>query len=494
MNKKARDFSPRSVSSAFAALFCAIAPFSSTAFATGDPGKNWMVICNAAGECTAQSLASGKAGLGVTFAQDGSATGFALRLPPEDFDLAKGLTLKPGEGTALSLNDFDLAQTPGSGDLYTVLNPLIRARLAAALAQSDFVTIEAEAEAGPVSLSVPVGGLKASVDVARAEGGPQIAREESEARAVETLAERRSDEPVEAPSRQAQPQVSDLVKTDVAEAVSPEAEEVATAGEAQGIGGPNVLNREALDTASPRPIVDNFVQASLTSIRPRPKPDLGDQSPRRGPVISPNALPSAAGEALIGRCEAYGLNLIQEREGDVEGVTLFDNKAAQRQPYPAVIGRQPIQTLVRGHGLVKREVFGAEEISFICLFSENNQRPVFFHYEPRENVAPLERCWRDAQTRTDLQPCLERLQSVATAALTAERIKADEAVQTLPEARQQQEAQDWLAQSQAAWEAYRDAECSRRQRLVSPSSGTGDIQQACRVELTFSRAQELSRD
>lgn len=49
-----------------------------------------------------------------------------------------------------------------------------------------------------------------------------------------------------------------------------------------------------------------------------------------------------------------------------------------------------------------------------------------------------------------------------------------------------------LAASQGAWRAYVDAECARRRAALEPGTGAGDVQLACRIELTEARAAALA--
>ena len=106
--------------------------------------------------------------------------------------------------------------------------------------------------------------------------------------------------------------------------------------------------------------------------------------------------------------------------------------------------------------------------------------------------SPLARCWKQADTRVELRPCLEKLLQ-----------DADDHLQTLQSKVARQAAEldrvmgyrtDNVAKvcaSDVRWRAYRDAECDRRALAMSPGTGSGDVYLACRISLANERMKHL---
>lgn len=112
---------------------------------------------------------------------------------------------------------------------------------------------------------------------------------------------------------------------------------------------------------------------------------------------------------------------------------------------------------------------------------------------PAAAAGPLERCWAEVDTRVELQPCLDRLLEEAEAALETAVSAAEAAARELDDLTSSRAGNARkLAASQEAWRAYVDAECARRRAALEPGTGAGDVQLACRIELTEARAAALA--
>ena len=106
--------------------------------------------------------------------------------------------------------------------------------------------------------------------------------------------------------------------------------------------------------------------------------------------------------------------------------------------------------------------------------------------------SPLARCWKQADTRIELKPCLEKLLQDAGDRL--ERMQSKVARQATELDRVTGYRSDNVAKvraSDARWRAYRDAECDRQAEAMSPGTGSGDVYQACRITLTNERVKHL---
>ncbi|GMQ96035.1 MAG: hypothetical protein BMS9Abin14_527 [Gammaproteobacteria bacterium] len=106
--------------------------------------------------------------------------------------------------------------------------------------------------------------------------------------------------------------------------------------------------------------------------------------------------------------------------------------------------------------------------------------------------SPLARCWKQAETRIELAPCLEKLLQDADDRLGRMQSKVKRQASELD--RVTGYRSDNVAKfraSDARWRAYRDAECDRQAQAMSPGTGSGDVYLACRITLTNERVKHL---
>ncbi|MEM9122682.1 MAG: lysozyme inhibitor LprI family protein [Pseudomonadota bacterium] len=233
---------------------------------------------------------------------------------------------------------------------------------------------------------------------------------------------------------------------------------------------------------------------------PRPKPQTSDGGPQaalpdersgnepRRPAATLDPL-----SPMAAACQSYGNDVATKRDGRGIALQVFEDDAFVKEPYPSPIALADPQIIVTGHGIIERDGLGEEDIGFLCLVSSRTNRAVFFHYDRRSDVPALERCRQTNATRDTLEDCLGRLLNVAQAALNAERSKVALAIAAIPGRQQREDSVDHFDESQAAWEAFRTAECQRRNRLASPGNGREAVQLSCLVDLTFDRAAQLQR-
>jgi len=106
--------------------------------------------------------------------------------------------------------------------------------------------------------------------------------------------------------------------------------------------------------------------------------------------------------------------------------------------------------------------------------------------------SPLARCWKQANTRIELAPCLEKLLRDADDRL--EKMHSEVARQAAELDRVTGYRSDNIGKfraSDARWHAYRDAECARQAQAMSPGTGSGDVYLACRITLANERTRHL---
>ncbi len=105
---------------------------------------------------------------------------------------------------------------------------------------------------------------------------------------------------------------------------------------------------------------------------------------------------------------------------------------------------------------------------------------------------PLDACWAQAESRLDVGPCLadQRRQSEAALAEIADRVMT--AATELDRVTGRSLAVPAFEQAEAAFAAYRDAQCGAVRAMAASGTGAGDFELACIVRLNRIRIDELS--
>lgn len=106
--------------------------------------------------------------------------------------------------------------------------------------------------------------------------------------------------------------------------------------------------------------------------------------------------------------------------------------------------------------------------------------------------SPLARCWKQADTRIELGPCLDKLLQDADHRLQSMQSKVERQATELDRVTGYRSNNvGKVRASDARWRAYRDAECDRQAQAMSPGTGSGDVYLACRITLTNERMKHL---
>lgn len=106
--------------------------------------------------------------------------------------------------------------------------------------------------------------------------------------------------------------------------------------------------------------------------------------------------------------------------------------------------------------------------------------------------SPLVHCWKEANTRIELAPCLRRLLSEAENRLERVQSKVERQAAELDHVTGNRTINvEKTRASDAHWRAYRDAECDRQSEAMSPGTGSGDVFLSCRIVLTNERRKHL---
>jgi uncharacterized protein YecT (DUF1311 family) len=185
---------------------------------------------------------------------------------------------------------------------------------------------------------------------------------------------------------------------------------------------------------------------------------------------------------------------VQQYQGygntDFETITLLDQDLSGDK-YEGQVGKQFISTVLTGHGLLKYRHQAPQDIRFTCLL-ESNEKAVFF--DAREDAAmdPLTHCSAGKQTIGESVPCLKSLLQSEEAKLAALQQKMAQEGARIDKNWKTSQAKQSLTQSDADWEAYRDAECTRQAQFRMGGNHPDITQFQCLIGQTRDRIQALS--
>jgi len=105
---------------------------------------------------------------------------------------------------------------------------------------------------------------------------------------------------------------------------------------------------------------------------------------------------------------------------------------------------------------------------------------------------PLAQCWKQADTRIELAPCLKELLHDAEDRLNRTQSQVERQAAELDRVMDYRSNNlEQTRTSDVRWRIYRDAECDRQAQAMSPGTGSGDVYLACRIMLTKERIQHL---
>ena len=220
-------------------------------------------------------------------------------------------------------------------------------------------------------------------------------------------------------------------------------------------------------TASPRQ-AGAFVRAAL----------LGAAAVAAG-LLAAAGRPAEAAPSWLAACTAEGAPMIELSRPDAAQVLLDPYGEARVERAPDQVGDQPVEAIAGGTGLII-ELDGRHlDVPWLCLLG-GEDRVLFFHWMPVP-AGPLEQCGgaeRGQEDRKDGRTaCLRRLLDAAERDLAAAQDRIG------PQG-------GGLAESDAAWRAYRDAECARRG--AAPGDGSEDAVLACLIREARERVRELN--
>lgn len=196
------------------------------------------------------------------------------------------------------------------------------------------------------------------------------------------------------------------------------------------------------------------------------------------------ALPTVAlaqyGGPAIDACRAFAERELREDAPAPPRVIVERDRDLGLERYTKKAGTQFISSLLSGHGAIVRAQGPATEIRFVCLLAHERQA-VFFHWVPRADASAMSECGRGGG---DANACLDTLTRVLEQDLTQAYAARFQEAREADARAGSEAASEAFRRSNAAWLAYRDAECARR-------GGSAEAKKACALELARRRLAEV---
>lgn len=193
----------------------------------------------------------------------------------------------------------------------------------------------------------------------------------------------------------------------------------------------------------------------------------------------------AAAQPAVDACRAFAKQQASVDGMSVEDVVLERDDSLALERYGRKVGNQPVGLVLSGNGAVVLPGAPSAELSFICLLADA-KRALFFAWLPRENSSALAQCRRSKVLQPQLDACLNLL--LRTAEMDLTQVYAT----SFQEANARGEpAVAAYRKANEEWLQYRDAECARRSLQPPAGMPAGEVELACRVELTRRRALDM---
>jgi uncharacterized protein YecT (DUF1311 family) len=193
------------------------------------------------------------------------------------------------------------------------------------------------------------------------------------------------------------------------------------------------------------------------------------------PLLPVPALAQYSGPAAE-TCRRYA-------EAEEKKAVRFDNDRHMNiLRYTRKAGSQPVSSLLYGNGAVLLDKGPPVEMSFLCVLASDKQAVLFF-WTPRSEAPVHAQCTRDPKQKPN--DCIDPLLQAAEFELTqlyAKRFQEAHDADLKSGGKERVEA---FRRANAAFLAYRDAECTRR------GAAGSDVNRACVVELTRRRGLDL---
>lgn len=205
-------------------------------------------------------------------------------------------------------------------------------------------------------------------------------------------------------------------------------------------------------------------------------------------------LPGAGGaplspETAVSACEAPTALALRARYPDFQSLVLAPAAASRVEARATQVGRQPVATVVAGHG-TSRAGNEIHSLRYTCLLAPDGEA-VFVDVETGDGSQVLAECGPPGNPAAARGTCLAGLLRRAEQGLAEAEAKA------VAHARQGQHStpaaaiDDPAATSIGAWRIYREGECRRRAQGAPPAR-QAELADACRIELTRARVGELA--
>jgi hypothetical protein len=189
-------------------------------------------------------------------------------------------------------------------------------------------------------------------------------------------------------------------------------------------------------------------------------------------------------EAAVRACEAPTALVLRARDRHYQSVVMEPAATSRIERRAFHVGSQPLSMVVAGRATARAGA-SLDEVHYLCLIGPSGEA-LFVDVQPRDGAEVLAECTAAGSRRT----CLEDLFRKAERGLAEAEASAVTRARAARPGTSRPEIEEPVATSIGAWRVYRDAECARRRE--SHPAPSGELYEACRVELTRQRVQELA--
>jgi uncharacterized protein YecT (DUF1311 family) len=192
-------------------------------------------------------------------------------------------------------------------------------------------------------------------------------------------------------------------------------------------------------------------------------------------------------EAAVRACEAPTALALRSRDSSYQSVVLEPAATSRVERRPFNVGSQPMSMVVAGRATARAGA-AVNEVDYLCLIGPSGEA-LFVDVQPQGGAEILAECTAPARAASTRRTCLEDLFRKAERGLAEAEGSAVKRARAARPGASRPEIDEPVATSIGAWRVYRDAECTR-QSEASPAPSV-EVYEACRVELTRQRVQEL---
>jgi hypothetical protein len=205
-------------------------------------------------------------------------------------------------------------------------------------------------------------------------------------------------------------------------------------------------------------------------------------------------LPSSASplspEAAVSACEGPTALALRARFPGFQSVVLAPAATSRVERRSTRVGSQPVGLVVAGRGTTRAQN-ELRPVRYLCLVAPDGEA-VFVDVETIDGVQVLAECGPPGTPPVQRRGCLAGLLRDAERGLAEAEARAVARARGTGPRAARSTLEEPAVTSIGAWRVYREAECARRAQGEGGTAPAELLLDACRIELTRARADELS--